>query len=324
MTGLKDLVAREPKITSGHRACTGCLPMVALRQALDAIEDPIVVAGATGCMEVVTTVHPYTAWRVPYIHNAFENVAATLSGVESAYKAMRRRGEIPDRRTKFVAFAGDGASYDIGLQSLSGALERGHDLLFVCYDNEGYMNTGVQRSSATPLGAWTSTTPDGATKHGKAQGRKDLMEIAVAHGIPYAAQACVSHWKDYVRKIETAVRTPGPTFVNVLAPCTLGWKFPADRGIEIADLAVETGFWPLYEVIDGRYRLSHRPRERRPVREWTKLQGRFRHLERPGNEPWLEALQAQVDQRWAALMQRCGIATAPPANPAPQATPPAA
>lgn len=305
MTSIRELAQREPRLTSGHRACAGCLQMVAVRQALAAIEEPVVVSAATGCMEVVTTIFPYSAWKVPYVHNAFENAASTLSGVEAAYHAMRRRGEIPDRRIKFVAFAGDGGSYDIGLQALSGALERGHDFLFVCCDNEGYMNTGVQRSGATPLAAWTNTTPDGKVSHGKTRPRKDLTEIVVAHGVPYAAQACISHWKDYVRKIEKAVRTTGPTFVNVLAPCSLGWKFPPEQGLEVSSLAVETCFWPLYEVENGLHRLTHRPREKRPIEDWTCLQGRFRHVHRPGNDSQLRALQEQVDQRWESLLRRC-------------------
>lgn len=305
MTSLRQLAGRDTRVGSGHRACAGCLQLVAVRQALAAIEDPVVVASATGCLEVVTTVFPYTAWKVPFVHNAFENAASTLSGVEAAHRALRRRGEVEDRRLKFVAMAGDGGSYDIGLQALSGALERGHDLLFVCFDNEGYMNTGVQRSGATPLGAWTHTTPDGEVRHGKARPRKDLTEIVVAHGVPYAAQACVSHWKDLVRKVEKGVRTPGPTFLNVLAPCSLGWKFPPERGVEIASLAVETCFWPLYEVEDGRHRLSHRPRQKLPIRDWTALQGRFRHLDDAAGEPLLEALQAQVDARWERLLRRC-------------------
>jgi pyruvate ferredoxin oxidoreductase beta subunit len=242
---------------------------------------------------------------VPYLHNAFENAASTASGVEAAYRALKRRGDIPDSPVKFIAFAGDGGSYDIGLQALSGALERGHDFLFLCSDNQGYMNTGVQRSSATPLGAWTSTTPDGNLRHGKPRPRKDLTEIVVAHGVPYAAQACISRWKDYVRKVEKAIGTPGPTFVNVLSPCTLGWKFPPERGLEVAELAVETCFWPLYEIENGRYRLNYRPREKRPVTDWTELQGRFRHLQGSENRDVTEALQAQVDERWEKLLRRC-------------------
>jgi pyruvate ferredoxin oxidoreductase beta subunit len=305
MTSIRDLTKRDTRLTSGHRACAGCTQLVALRQAIGAIEDPVVVAAATGCMEVVTTIFPYTAWNVPYVHSTFENAAATISGVEAAYRAMRARGEIPDRRIKFVAFAGDGGSYDIGLQSLSGALERGHDFLFICYDNEGYMNTGVQRSGATPFGAWTNTTPDSEMHHGKARPRKDLTEIVVAHGVPYAAQACISHWKDYVRKVEKAVRTEGPTFLNVLVPCTVGWKFPPEQGVEVAKLAVETCFWPLYEFENGNHRLNHRPREKRPITDWTSTQGRFRHLDRPGNEGLAEELQRQVDRRWENLLRRC-------------------
>jgi pyruvate ferredoxin oxidoreductase beta subunit len=305
VTSIRELAQREPRLTAGHRACAGCLSVVALRQALGAIEDPIVAVGATGCMEVVTSIFPYSAWNMPFMHNAFENAAATLSGVEAAHRALRERGEVPDRDVRFLCFSGDGGAYDIGLQSLSGALERGTEAVFVCYDNEGYMNTGVQRSSATPIGAATNTTPDAAIRHGETRPRKDLTEIVVAHGVPYVAQACVTRWKDYVRKIEKAVRTRGPAFVNVLAPCTLGWKYPAEKGLEVGELAIETCFWPLYEVEEGRHRLSYRPRDKRPIADWTRLQGRFRHLERPENAAVLEALQADVDRRWDLLLRRC-------------------
>lgn len=306
MASLKQIAqAHGEELIGGHRACTGCLPMVALKQALMGVDFPVVVGGATGCMEVVTTIYPYTAWKTPYIHNAFANAAATMSGVEAAYRALKRRGKI-DKTVKFVVFGGDGGSYDIGLQSLSGAMERGHNLLYICYDNEGYMNTGVQRSSATPFGAWTNTSPDGRVRHGKSRLHKNLTEIMIAHDLPYVAQACISHWKDYLHKVEKAVRTEGPTFINVLAPCTLGWKFPPEQGLEIAKLAVETCFWPLYEAEWGRRALTSLAKEKKPISEWTKLQGRFRHLHRPENEPLLHELQEQVDRRWEQLLILCG------------------
>ena len=309
MASLKQIsLSHGNELSGGHRACTGCLSVVALRQAFMGIDFPVVLGGATGCMEVVTTIYPYTAWNVPYIHSAFANAAATVSGVEAAYRALRRRGKM-DKTVKFVVFGGDGGSYDIGLQSLSGAMERGHHLLYICYDNEGYMNTGIQRSSATPLGAGTTTSPNGRILHGKTRAAKNLTEIMIAHDLPYVAQASISHWKDYIRKVEKAVHTEGPAFINVLAPCTLGWKFPPEQGINVAKLAVETCFWPLYEVEEGRRKLSYLPKGRVPIAQWTKLQGRFQHLHRPENEPILRELQAQVDRRWEQLLLLCGEKT---------------
>ncbi|MBI1746075.1 MAG: pyruvate ferredoxin oxidoreductase [Acidobacteria bacterium] len=305
MSGLREYMAQEERITGGHRACTGCLPMVSLKQALMNIKDPVVVGIATGCMEVVSTIYPYTAWNVPLIHNAFENAAATVSGVEAAYNALRRKGKIA-KKIKLVAFGGDGGTYDIGLQSLSGAMERGHNMLYICYNNEGYMNTGIQRSSATTMGAWTSTSPDGAVKLGKQQLQKNLTEIMIAHDLPYAAQADIGHWKDYMKKVEKAAAIDGPTFINVLSPCTLGWKFPAEDGMSIAQMAAETCIWPLYEAEHGYRKLTYKPREKKPVREWLKMQGRFRHLFRTEHEPMIEELQRQVDRRWDLLLRLCG------------------
>ncbi|MBI4552805.1 MAG: pyruvate ferredoxin oxidoreductase [Candidatus Latescibacteria bacterium] len=301
---LKTLAEKPERLTGGHRACAGCSAPVVARQVLMAAEHPVVVGCATSCLEVVTTIFPFTAWKVPYIHCAFENVAATISGVETAYRALRKRGEL-DRDIRFVAFGGDGGTYDIGLQSLSGALERGHRFLYICYDNEGYMNTGIQRSGATPRGAQTTTSPAGKTTPGKTERRKNLTDCVIAHHIPYVAQAVPTLWKDFMTKVQRGLDAPGPAFINVLSPCTLGWGFDPSLTMEIARLAVETCFWPLYEVVDGRYRLTYRPKEKRPFREWMEKQERFRHLFTDANQPLLDQLQAEVDQEWEGLLRQC-------------------
>jgi pyruvate ferredoxin oxidoreductase beta subunit len=305
MATLKELAAREDLLTGGHRACAGCAAPIIVRQVLLAAEHPVVVGSATGCLEVTTTLFPYTAWKVPFIHNAFENSAATVSGVEAAYTSLKKQGKY-DKEVRFIAFGGDGGTYDIGLQSLSGAMERGHQMLYICYDNHAYMNTGIQRSSATPLGAHTTTSPAGKVIPGKKQYRKDLTAIMVAHNIPYVAQTSVSHWRDLTAKVQKALDTPGPSFINVLSPCRLGWGFKPEDTIEVAREAVETCFWPLYEVENGVYKLTYKPKEKKPVVDWMKKQTRFRHLFKPGNEELLAKVQEYVDAEWEKLLQKSG------------------
>jgi pyruvate ferredoxin oxidoreductase beta subunit len=306
---LKRLAANEhgvPPLRGGHSLCQGCgVPMV-VRTILDTIETPVVVVSATGCLEVATTRYPTTAWNVPWIHVAFENAAAVVSGVETAYRALRKRGRLPvDEPVTFVALAGDGGTYDIGLQALSGALERGHRFLFVCYDNEAYMNTGVQRSGATPFGASTTTSPSGAVSLGKAQERKDMTAIAVAHRIPYVAQAAGSHWDDLSRKAERAAKADGPAFLNVLTDCPLGWGHEPRDALQLMNAAVDSRFWPLYEVVEGRYRLTYLPERFVPVEDWLRGQTRFAHLLVPEQRPVVEGIQRRVDEDWARLLARC-------------------
>ncbi len=302
----KELAKKPDRLSPGHRLCAGCAASIIVRQILAAIDDPVVVANATGCLEVATTIYPYTAWRVPWIHNAFENAAATIAGVETAYRSLVRQGKIPERNVKFIAFGGDGGTYDIGLQALSGALERGHQFLYVCYNNEAYMNTGIQRSSATPLGAHTTTSPAGSVIPGKTQMRKDLTAIVAAHDIPYVAQAAPSQWKDLMEKTRKAVNCGGPAFLNVLSSCNRGWRHETYETLEITQLAVDTCYWPLYEVENGVWRLTYKPKEKLPVEEWLKRQGRFRHLFRPENRHLIDELQAEVDRRWERLLFLCG------------------
>jgi pyruvate ferredoxin oxidoreductase beta subunit len=312
MPRLKTLVRNEagvPPLGGGHSLCRGCGIPVVVRTVLDAIPGPVVVVNATGCLEVATTRLPSTAWNVPWLHVAFENSAAVASGVEAAYRALRRRGTLPSEEdVTFVAFAGDGGTYDIGLQALSGALERGHRLVFVCYDNEAYMNTGIQRSGATPFGAATTTSPVGSESFGKAQRRKDVTAIAVAHRIPYVAQASGAFWQDLADKALRASQADGPAFLNVLSDCPLGWGHEARLGPLVGRLAVETRFWPLFEVVDGRYRLTHIPERHVPIEEWLSRQVRFRHLLAPGNEALLAEVQRRVDEDWERLLSLCGEA----------------
>jgi len=302
---VKKISANRELLAGGHRACAGCSAPAVLRQALHVSGPDTVVGFATGCMEVSTTIYPYTAWRVPWVHCAFENCAATLSGAEAAYRALKRRGRIPqDKKINFIAFGGDGGTYDIGFQSLSGMLERGHDMLYVCYDNNAYMNTGIQRSSATPRGAATNTSPSGEVILGKQQRRKDLTACVIAHGIPYVAQASVSHHMDFMRKVARGLEVDGPAFINILTPCHRGWRNKPEDSIETARLAVKTRYWPLFEVDHGLWKINHKPKNAVPVVEWFKLQGRFKHLLKDDREGILPWHQEQVDQAWDALLKK--------------------
>jgi pyruvate ferredoxin oxidoreductase beta subunit len=303
MPGLKELATRQDLMAGGHRACAGCLPMTAMRQILLTAGKDTVCGCATGCVEVVTTIYPYTAWRTPFIHSAFENSAATIAGAEAAYRSLRRQGKV-DKDIKFIAMGGDGGTYDIGLQALSGAMERGHDMLYVCYDNEAYMNTGIQRSGGTPKGTATSTTPAGKVIPGKTQFPEPLTEILAAHNIPYVAQATPGYPKDLSDKVQKALAIEGPAFMNVLAPCPRGWRYPMEESMEIARLAVETCFWPLYEVEHRQVRVTRKPKDKRPVSEWLERQGRFRHLFKEGNKHIIDEIQAEVDRNWQWLLKR--------------------
>ena len=272
------LVTKKEYFAPGHRACQGCAEALSVRMVAKALGNNVIVASATGCMEIISSPLPFTNWRVPWIHVAFENAAAVLSGAEAGVKAMARKGKLVDKGTVFLGMGGDGATSDIGLQSLSGAFERGHDFLYVCYDNEAYMNTGIQRSSATPFGASTTTSPAGKVKAGQMTWKKNMPEIAVAHNIPYVATACASYPFDLLRKVEKAAQKKGPAYVHVLSVCPTGWRVPPDKAIWIGRLAVESGVFPLYEVEDGKYRITYEVPELKPVIDYLKPQGRFRHL----------------------------------------------
>ena len=305
---MKEIVAEKPsRFTSGHRMCAGCGAPPVTRMIMRALkpEDHAVISNATGCMEVSSFIYPYTAWTDSYIHTAFECAAATCSGVEAAYKSLKKQGKLPaDEHTKFIAFGGDGGTYDIGLQSLSGAMERGHDMTYICYDNGAYMNTGIQRSSATPRFADTTTSPAGTVIPGKMQSRKDLTEIMEAHHLPYVAQtAAYMNFKDLYEKAEKAIYTEGATFLNVLAPCPRGWGYPTEDLMQINKLAVETCYWPLYEIENGKYKITYKPAKKLPIEEFLKPQKRFKHMFKPGNEWMIEEFQKEVDRRWEELLR---------------------
>ncbi len=303
----KEIQEREDRFAPGHRMCAGCGGAITVRNVLKALHpgDKAVIGNATGCLEVSSYTYPYTAYEDSYIHNAFENAGATLAGVETAYNLLKKKGKIKDDY-KFITFGGDGGTYDIGLQSLSGAMERGHDMVYVCYDNGAYMNTGIQRSSATPMYADTTTTPSGKVSNGKPQARKDLASIMAAHNIPYVGQTTfIGNMKDLYTKSERAIYTKGAAFLNVLAPCPRGWRYDAPQIIEICKLAVETCYWPLFEVIDGKWILNYQPKNKLPLEEFLKKQGRFKHLFKAGNEHLIEAFQQEVDRRWEELLNRC-------------------
>ena len=309
MYNVKEVVANRPsRFSEGHRMCAGCGAPPVARMILRAVkpEDHVVVANATGCMEVSTCIYPYTSWTDSYIHTAFECAASTESGVEAAYKSLKKQGKLPEEEnTKFICFGGDGGTYDIGIQALSGAMERGHDMTYVCYDNGAYMNTGIQRSSATPQFADTTTSPAGAVIPGKMQVRKDLTEIMVSHHLPYVAQtAAYMNFKDLYEKAEKAIYTKGAKFLNVLSPCPRGWGYPTEDLMKLNKLAVETCYWPMYEVENGVYHITYKPAKKLPVEEFLKPQKRFKHMFKPGNEWMIEKFQEEVDKRWNELLAK--------------------
>lgn len=290
------LVTTKEYFTPGHRACMGCGEALAVRLVAKALGRNVVIVNATGCMEIVASQIPYTSWEVPWIHTLFENTAAVASGVESGIKALSRKGEY-DRKTKVVAMAGDGGTVDIGIQALSGALERGHNFIYVCYDNEAYMNTGVQRSSATPFGASTTTSPAGKVSIGQTRWKKNMPAIVAAHDIPYVATACPSYPFDLMNKLNKAREINGPAYIHVLSVCPTGWRSPPDMTIRLGRLAVEAGIFPLYEVEKGEYRLSLDFPQLRPIDDYLKLQGRFRHL----SKEVVAQIQGRVNAEYTKL-----------------------
>ncbi len=294
-------IPREDRFAKGHRLCAGCGAAIAMKLAMKAVRGPTVVVNATGCVEVATTCYPYSAWAVPYVHVAFENAAAVASGIIEADRILnKKRGW---KLYDVIAIAGDGGTFDIGLQALSGALERGHNLLYICYDNEAYMNTGIQRSGATPLGAATTTSPAGTVIPGKPQRKKDLIAIAAAHRIPYAATASIAHPIDYMNKVRKALEIEGPKVIHVLAPCVRGWRYSPSDTIKLARLAVETRYFPVYEVENGRVKITVKVDRPKPLEEFLKPQRRFAHLLKPENAHILEALKRSVEENWERLVK---------------------
>jgi pyruvate ferredoxin oxidoreductase beta subunit len=289
-------------VTSGHRACQGCAEILALRLALKVFGEDTVIAMATGCMEIISTPLPTTNWRLPWMHVAFENAAAVASGIESGLKILMEKGKIPQKDIHVIATAGDGGTSDIGLQALSGALERGHKFTYICLDNEAYMNTGIQRSSSTPFGAMTTTSPPGKKSIGQSTQKKNMPKIVAAHNIPYVATACPSYPFDLLAKIKKAKAVNGPSYIHILSVCPTGWRIPSDEAILYGKLAVRTGVFPLYEVENGKYRITHSPEPLRPVSEYIKGQGRFKHL----TDDLIAQIQERVNIDWENLKFQCG------------------
>lgn len=296
------LMPRKEYFTSGHRACQGCGEALAVRWVTKAIGEDAVIAHATGCMEIVSSGMPQTAWMHPWIHVAFENTAAVAAGLEAGYKILARKGKLAGAPPKIVAMGGDGGTTDIGLQALSGALERGHNFTYICWDNEAYMNTGIQRSSSTPYGAMTTTSPPGKLSIGQHTQKKNMVAISVAHGIPYVATACPSYLFDLYFKVKKAVETPGPAYIHVLSVCPTGWRSATELSVRLGRLAVETGIFPLYEVVNGRYRLTVEPPKLRPVNDYLKPQGRFRHL----RDKERAFIQRHTLAAYQLLLDKCG------------------
>lgn len=306
---LKEVMNKPERLATGHRMCAGCGATIGVRAVLRALHegDYAVIGNATGCLEVSSYMYPYTAWEDSYIHNAFENAGATLSGVQTAYKALKKRGRLPeDANFKFITFGGDGGTYDIGFQSLSGAMERGHDMVYVCYDNGAYMNTGIQRSSATPRFADTTTTPVGKNSTGKLQSRKDLAAIIADHNVAYVGQTTFTKdFKDIHLKSEKAIYTEGASFLNIMTPCPRGWRYDTPDIMKICQLAIDTCYWPMFEVYEGKWTLTYEPKKKLPIEDFLREQGRFKHLFKPGNEELIAQFQEEVDRRWEDLQYKC-------------------
>jgi pyruvate ferredoxin oxidoreductase beta subunit len=294
------LLSQKEYFVPGHRACQGCAEALALRLVAKALGRNNVIASATGCMEIVSSPLPLTSWDVPWMHVAFENTAAVASGIEAGLKVLMRKGRIPRKRITAMAMAGDGGTSDIGLQALSGAIERGHDFVYVCFDNEAYMNTGIQRSSATPFGAATTTSPAGKVVPGQTTWKKDMPGIAAAHNMPYVATACPSYPFDLMAKVKKAAAIKGPAYVHILSVCPTGWRLPPQLAIHAGRLAVETGMFPLYEVEHGRYKLNVDLPELRPIEEYLKVQGRFRHL----TPEMIEEIQQRIREDYEKLKKK--------------------
>ena len=308
----KDIAEKPDLFLSGHRACAGCGPATVMRLIMKATRGPTIVTEATGCMEVVSSIYPYTSWAVPWLHTAFETAAANASGIEAALKVMRKKGRVKDEHVDVIALAGDGGTYDIGLQALSGAVERGHDFLFVLYDNEGYMNTGIQRSGGTPMGAATTTTPAGKVVPGKVEAKKPITEIMLAHEMEYVATASAYYWRDLLTKVRKGLEVEGPAFLHIFAPCPRGWRSEPAMTIEYSKLAVEACVFPVWEAVNGKRQLSTpsklialAPQKKKLVVDYMKGQGRFRHLFTPQNAKLLDEIQRLTDERWEQLLKKC-------------------
>ncbi len=273
---------------SGHTACAGCGQSLAARLVIDALGKNTIVANSTGCLEVFSTKYPESSWQVPFVHSLFENSAAVASGVEAALKYLGKKDSI-----NVLAQGGDGGTADIGLQALSGMLERGHDILYVCYDNEAYMNTGIQRSGLTPFDANTTTSPAGVNSAGNMRPKKPMPEITLAHGIPYMATCSIAFLQDLQRKVKKAASIKGPKYIQIHVPCPLGWRHEPQLTYPVAKLAVETGLFPVVEFENG-VLISKKQIKPLPVEEYLKVQGRFKHL--VNNAEQIKLIQGIADR----------------------------
>ncbi|MBU7015378.1 MAG: 3-methyl-2-oxobutanoate dehydrogenase subunit beta [Theionarchaea archaeon] len=287
---MRATIPEEEYMFPGTVDCQGCGAAYAMRLALKALGPKTMVVIPACCWSIIAGPFPTSALKMPIYHTAFETAAAVASGVKAGLS-------IREKEATVLAWAGDGGTFDIGVQSLSAAAERNEDFIYVCYDNEAYMNTGIQRSSATPWGAWTTTTP---RKHPKDRPKKNMMEIMAAHRIPYAASATVGHPEDFVRKLKKAREIRGTRFFHVLATCPTGWRSPPELMLEVPRLAVETCVFPLYEIDNGVYSISKKPKEKLPVTEYLKVQGRFRHL----TDQQIQYIQEHVDETWELLLKK--------------------
>jgi pyruvate ferredoxin oxidoreductase beta subunit/2-oxoisovalerate ferredoxin oxidoreductase beta subunit len=288
---MKLTIPEQELMQSGHLACQGCGATLAMRYALKALGPNTVLSIPACCWSVIDGPFPYSTLKVPIFHTAFETAASLASGMKAGMEMLG------DTQTQVVAWAGDGGTFDIGIQALSGAAERNDNLMYICYDNEAYMNTGIQRSSATPWRSWTTTTPE---KHPKETPKKDMIGIMAAHRIPYVATCSVAYAEDMVRKIKKAKEIKGCKFIHVFAPCPTGWRAPPEICVKLARLAVQTRVFPLYEITNGvEYKINIKPAKPKPVTEYLKLQGRFRHL----TEEDVKQIQRTVDWEWDRLVR---------------------
>jgi pyruvate/2-oxoacid:ferredoxin oxidoreductase beta subunit len=280
-------------VHSGHVGCPGCGATIAMRFVLKALGEKTMMVLPACCWSVIAGPYPQSALKIPVIHAAFETGGATATGVRAALDMLG------DTETTVLTWAGDGGTFDIGFQALSGAVERNENFLYVCYDNEAYMNTGIQRSSSTPYGAWTTTTTG---QDWKKLRKKNIVEVLVAHRIPYVATASIAYPDDLLRKAQKAKETKGSRFLHIYASCPTGWRIPSEMSVKIARMAVQTNIFPLYEVEDGlRYTINYKPREYL-VREYFRLQGRFRHL----TDQDIDQIQQMVNEDWELLLRKAG------------------
>ncbi|WP_297490087.1 3-methyl-2-oxobutanoate dehydrogenase subunit beta [Thermococcus sp.] len=294
----------EEHFYAGHTACQGCGASLGLRYVLKAYGRKTIVVIPACCSTIIAGAWPYNTLDANLFHTAFETTGAVMSGIEAALKAMGYKVKGEDG-VMVVGWAGDGGTADIGLQALSGFLERGHDAVYIMYDNEAYMNTGIQRSGSTPYGAWTTNTPGGKRHFLEKRHKKKVIDIVIAHEVPYAATASVAYPEDFIRKLRKAKEIPGPSFIQLFSPCPTGWRSPTDKSIEIARLAVQTAYFPLFEYENGKYRINmpSTRKEPKPIEEFLKLQGRFKYMTKED----VEILQRWVNHEWEKLKKLAGV-----------------